>query len=128
MISMGAKDDGFSSFKTIPPEPRSPRRSICAVTVLPTFEPYTTGIACANVIMPALTKPMSIIVVAAELCMIPVTPSPRPQPLSSPTPFFLLVVRVWSIFSRLEPASFLRDEPIWLIPKRNRPTPPNNPK
>ena len=124
--SIGAKDAGFRSLSIILSFPISPRRRICAVTVLPTFAPNITGMACATFMIPAFTKPTSMMVVAAELWIIPVTPVPNAHPLMSPTPFFLLVVTVSRIRSRPEPASFSIDELIWLIPKRKRPTPPSN--
>ena len=40
---------------------------IQAVTVVPTFAPIITLIACFKVIMPELTKPTTITVVADEL-------------------------------------------------------------
>ena len=48
-------------------EPRSPRRRICAVAVLPTLEPNTTGSACDSFMIPAFTKPLTMMVTAAEL-------------------------------------------------------------
>ena len=65
--SIAANEDGLRSLNISVSEPISPRRSICAVTVLPTFEPNTTGSACESFIMPAFTKPLIIMVTAAEL-------------------------------------------------------------
>ena len=98
------------------------------MTVLPTFAPSTTGIACASVMIPALTKPISMIVVAAELWMIPVTPVPNAQPLTAPSALFFEVVIVARICSNPDPASCSSEEPIRLMPKRNSPTPPNSSK
>ena len=44
-IRIGANDDGFNNLKKMLLSPRSPRRRICAVAVLPMFAPNTTGIA-----------------------------------------------------------------------------------
>ena len=66
-IRIGANDDGFKSLRRILVSARSPRRRICAVAVLPMLAPNTTGIACPSFMMPAFTKPMSMMVVAAEL-------------------------------------------------------------
>ena len=66
-IRIGANDDGFKSLRRILVSARSPRRRICAVAVLPMLAPNTTGMACPSFMIPAFTKPMSMMVVAAEL-------------------------------------------------------------
>ena len=49
------------------PEPSPPlRRRICAVTVVPIFAPRITPTDCLSVMMPALTKPTTMTVVADE--------------------------------------------------------------
>ena len=50
--------------------------TICPVTVVPMFAPKMTPIACWSEISPALTKPTVITLVADELWMSAVTPSP----------------------------------------------------
>ena len=65
--SIGANDDGFINSRTVLSELTSPSLRICAVTVLPTFDPNTTGNACASFMIPAFTKPLIIMVTAAEL-------------------------------------------------------------
>ena len=65
--SIAANDDGLRSCKITLSEARSPSRSICAVTVLPTLDPNTTGSACDSFMIPAFTKPLTIMVTAAEL-------------------------------------------------------------
>lgn len=96
--------------------PRSPSLKICAVTVLPTLDPKTTGIACDNFIIPAFTNPISIIVVAAELWIIAVTPSPNPRPFNIPASLFFPLVSFSRSFSSPDHASFSSEDPIRLIP------------
>ena len=66
--------------------------------------------------IPAFTKPMSIIVVADELWIIPVTRVPSPHPLSIPTILDFPDVSFSRILCIPAPASFLRADPIILIP------------
>ena len=64
---IGVKDIGFKSFmNTLSPE-IPPRLRIHAVTVVPIFAPIITPIDCLSVIIPELTKPTTITVVADEL-------------------------------------------------------------
>ncbi len=95
----------------------SPSLNICPVTVVPIFAPITTGTALESFIMPAFIRPTTIIVVAEELCITPVTAVPKS------TPLVLLLVSFSSIFSRLAPAIFSSAAPSTLIPKRKRPIP-----
>ena len=62
----GVNEDGFKSLiKKL--SPLSPvRLNIQAVTVVPTLAPIITPTDCAIVIMPELTKPTTITVVADE--------------------------------------------------------------
>ena len=55
----------------------SPRRSNCAVTVVPMLAPMMMPTVCSSFMMPALTKPTHMTVVAAELWISPVTTAPR---------------------------------------------------
>ena len=48
------------------------------VMVVPNLAPNTNAPACAKVMMPALTKPMLMTVVAAEDCTMAVAPAPKP--------------------------------------------------
>ena len=65
--SIGTKDDGLSIF-TQTLSPLMPvRLSIHPVTVVPTFAPIITFVACFSVISPEFTKPTTITVVADEL-------------------------------------------------------------
>ena len=127
-IRIGANEDGFKSLSIKLVSDRSPRRRIWAVAVLPIFAPNTTGIACPSFMIPAFTKPMSMMVVAAELWIIAVTAVPREKPLIVPVNWFLPVVSFSRTFSRLPPARFFREAPMRFIPNRNKPTPPSNVK
>ncbi len=77
---IGVKEDGFKSFikKLSPLIPLS--ESIHAVIVVPTLAPIITFIACFKFIIPELTKPTTITVVAEELCITDVTPQPVRKP------------------------------------------------
>ena len=59
----------------------SPRRSNCAVTVVPILAPMMMPTVCSSFMMPALTKPTHMTVVAAELWISPVTTAPQKDPL-----------------------------------------------
>ena len=58
------------------------RLKIHAVTVVPMFAPMITFIACFKDISPEFTKPTTITVVAEELWIMAVTPSPVKRPAS----------------------------------------------
>ena len=62
----GVKVVGLKSCK-IPPPSIPLKLRIHAVTVVPTFAPRITLMACLSVIKPELTKPTTITVVAEEL-------------------------------------------------------------
>ena len=63
----GVKEDGFSSLTHTFPLSIPPRDNSQLVTVVPTFAPMITLIACFRVMRPELTNPTTIIVVAEEL-------------------------------------------------------------
>ena len=93
-----------------------------AVAVVPIFVPIITDIACLRVSSPALTKPTTI-TVEAELDWIKaVMPAPTRQPTMR---FFVIDSRM---FLSLLPAAFFSPSDIWIIPNRNRPSPPATPK
>ena len=94
----GAMVDGFrrSAKEAAPPSPA--RRSSCAVIVVPMLAPIITGIAWISFMIPALTKPTSMIVVAPELWITAVTTVP------SAKAFSLLFVSLSSVCSSLPPA------------------------
>ena len=54
---------------------------ICAVIVVPILAPNIIEIACGSVISPALTKPITITVVALLLCKTAVTSAPANTPM-----------------------------------------------
>ena len=64
---MGVKEEGLSRLSQTLPLSMPARLKSHAVTVVPTFAPMMTLIACRRVIMPELTKPTTMTVVAEEL-------------------------------------------------------------
>ena len=116
--STGVKDDGFSSLiqRLLPSMPLRLRSH--AVTVVPTFAPIITFIACRSVISPELTNPTTMTVVADELCIIAVTPSPVRKPIIT-----LLVILSSSVRSRL-PARRSSACPMRFMPNRKSDSPP----
>ena len=65
--STGVKEVGLSSRTQMLPLSMPPRLSSHAVTVVPTFAPMMTLMACRSVISPEFTKPTTMTVVADEL-------------------------------------------------------------
>ena len=96
--STGVKDVGFSRLTQTLPLSMPPRLRSHAVTVVPTFAPMMTLMACRSVIRPELTKPTTMTVVADELWMIAVTPRPVRKPMAT------LPVILPSRLRRLPPA------------------------
>ena len=97
------KDVGFSSrIHTLPPSMPA-RLSSQAVTVVPTLAPMITLMACRRDMRPEFTKPTTITVVADELWMMAVMPSPVRKP--APT----LPVILSSSVRSLPPARRSRD-------------------
>ena len=66
--------------------PNIPKATNWAVTVVPMLEPYMMVAACARLMMPTFTKPMTITVTAPLLWMaaVPARPIPTPTHLLSP--------------------------------------------
>ena len=110
----GAKNSGFSI------SPHSLMETIQLVTVVPIFAPIIIPTACVRFIIPALTKPTTITVVADELCTIAVIPAPISTPKSR-----LEVNTPKSCCIRL-PADFCRPSAMLFIPYKNIPRPPVN--
>ncbi len=75
-------------------------------------------IACLNFIIPELTKPTTITVVADDDCITAVTAIP------SNTAIILLEVSFSSICSNLPPDSFAKESPMTFIPYKNKASPP----
>ena len=65
--STGTKDEGLSRLIQILSPLIPVRLRIQPVTVVPIFAPIMTFVACFNVIIPELTKPTTMTVVADEL-------------------------------------------------------------
>ena len=93
---IGVKEDGLKrrTKKLLLSIPA--RLKIHAVTVVPIFAPMITLMDCLSVMSPELTNPTTITVVADELWIMAVTPSP----VMSPANLFA-VIRSKSVFSLL---------------------------
>ena len=90
----GENEEGFRSC-TNTLSPWMPERlRIQAVMVVPRFAPMMTPVACESFMMPELTKPTTITVVAAELCIIAVTAAPRKMLLSGFAVSFSKMMRI----------------------------------
>ncbi len=115
---MGVKDVGFNMrIKKLSLE-MPLRLKSHAVTVVPTFAPIITFIACFKVITPELTKPTTITVAAEELCITAVTIRPVRKPA------VLLWVSLARSSFKLPSARRSSASLITLIPNRNRLKPP----
>ena len=115
----GVKELGLSSRSQTLELSMPPRLRSHAVTVVPTFAPMMTLMACRSVISPELTKPTTMTVVADELWMMAVTPRPVRKPTSG-------LPVIWSSSERsLLPARRSSAEPIRLMPNRNSDKPPS---
>ena len=89
-----------------------------AVIVVPILAPIITPIAWGKLIIPALTNPTTITVVALLLCITIVTTIP------TKTPIITLLVSSSIILLSFDPADFWSPSPIRFIPYKNRPRPP----
>ena len=90
------------------------RLRIQAVTVVPTFAPMMTLMACPRVSSPELTKPTTMTVVADDDWITAVTARPVSRPENRPLVSFARMA-----FSE-PPARFSSAVPITLMPNRNR--------
>ena len=107
--TIGAKFSGLSS--EIQPSPCKPdREKIHGVRVVPMFEPMMTPMVCPRVIMPELTRPTSITVMAEEdwMAMVMIMPSAIATKR--------LEVIFFSERSKEPPASLLRPEDRTFMP------------
>jgi len=103
------------------PLPSTPASTnIHPVAVVPIFAPIIMPMAFASFIMPELTKPTTITVVAEEDCITAVTSEP------SKTPLNVVDVSFPNMVSNLLPAMRLSPSPSSVMPKRKNPRPPNN--
>ena len=115
---IGVKEDGFRSLiKKLSPE-IPPKLKIHAVTVVPTFAPMITLIACFKVMSPEFTKPTTMTVVAEELWITAVTATPVRIPATLP------VVSFPKTSFKLFPARLSSACPIRFMPNKNRLNPP----
>ncbi len=106
----GANDEGFNIFINILSLSMPARLKIHDVTVVPILAPIIMPTAWFNFIIPELTKPTTITVVAEEDCITAVTPAP------SNTASDVLDVNFSSIPSSLPPDVFASPSPITCIP------------
>ena len=86
------------------------RLNIHEVMVVPMLAPIIMPIACLNFIIPELTKPTTITVVADDDCITAVTPAPKR------TAFIGLEVSFSSIFSNFPPDAPVKPSPNKSIP------------
>ena len=115
---MGEKVEGLSSDISRLSLRMPVRDKIHAVIVVPMLAPITTGMAWRRCMMPELTKPTIITVVAEEDWITAVTPAPSSTPLTA-----LSVSCSKTDFSRL-PARFSKASPMTNMPYRNIARPP----
>ena len=120
MSAAGARVEGLKISRTmLPPDSKSMRRMIWAVTVVPMLAPMTMLMACLSVRIPAARRPTVRTMVAEEAWIMAVTSIPVRRPVN--------VFRV-SFCSRtrsVSPELFLRPSPMTSMPKRNMARPPN---
>ena len=114
----GVKEEGFKRLTTTLPLSIPARLKTHAVTVVPILAPMITLMACFNVIRPEFTNPTTMTVVAEELCITAVIPSPVRSPAA------LFVVSLPRSCRRFPPALRSNACPIMLMPNRNRLNPP----
>ena len=120
--SRGLNEVGLSSWMKKLSPCRPERLRIQLVTVVPTLLPMMMPMAWCSSMMPLLTKPTTITVVALEDWITAVTPRPRKKPLIG------LSVSLLRIFCSLPPACFSRALPMMSMPNRNRARPPRSEK
>ena len=90
--------------------------------VVPMFAPKIIAIATGKLITSADTNPITITVVALELCNIAVEKAPARTPRRGFFPIRDMILLI------LEPAAFFRLSLIRFIPNRNIASPPKSPK
>ena len=121
----GENEDGFNNWIKKLSLSIPDKLKIQDVIVVPTFAPIMIPMDCDNFIIPELTNPTTITVVAEEDWMTAVTPAPNKTALIG------LEVNFSSIFSSLPPDTFSNPFPMVFIPNRNSANPPiivNTPK
>ena len=90
------------------------------VKVVPKLAPITTPMAWLNVIKPALTKPIKVIVVAEDDCTKAVIVAPDKKALKG------VPVNRASAFCNEDPAKVVKPSLSKDIPIRNKPMPPSS--
>ena len=108
--SIGENEEGFNNLINMLLLSIPVRLNIHDVIVVPILAPIITPTACSSFIMPELTKPTTITVVAEDDCITAVTPAPKSTALTG------LEVSFSSIFS-----SFPPDAPVSPSPSRSIP-------
>ena len=104
-----------------PPSPSTLARvSTQPVAVVPMLAPMTMPTALASCMMPALTKPTTMTVVAEEDWITAVTSAPSSTPLTG------LEVSLPSTVSSLLPATFFSPSPSRVMPNRKKASPPSS--
>ena len=116
--STGEKELGLSSLTHTFPLSIPARERIHEVIVVPILAPMITPTACVSFIMPELTKPTTMTVVADEDWIVAVTKAP------SSNAFILFSVSFSKTFSSFPPESITRPSPMVFIPYKNRASPP----
>ena len=114
----GARVEGLKNLIRKLSPSRPDRDRIQAVTVVPMLEPMITPTACFSVMIPELTKPTTMTVVAEEDWITAVTPRPSRKPLNTLELIFARMV------CSLPPACRSSALPMTSIPNRNRDKPP----
>ena len=118
--SMAERFVGFIRFiRKLSDCPTLASLSICAVMVVPILAPMMIPTAPRSFSSPALTRPMTITVVAVEDCTAAVTSAPNRILVK------ILPDTVASIFSISPPAAFSRPELSVFIPYMNMASPPS---
>lgn len=90
--------------------------------VVPMFAPKIIAIATGKLITSADTNPITITVVALELCNIAVEKAPTRSPSKGFFPSMDIIALI------LAPAAFFRLSLVRFIPNRKRASPPKSPK
>src|SRR5699024_8993085 len=92
--------------------------TIQLAALLPRLAPMTTPMACTKGIRPALTKPINVIVVEVDDCIMAVKTAPEPKARQG-----VPVKRTSPLFNDC-PAKATSPRDNSIIPIKNRPTPP----
>ena len=119
MMPMKATKENMVAEEMPPPSSIPASTRIQPVAVVPMLAPIMIPMALASFIIPELTKPTTMTVVADDDWMTAVTKAP------SRTPRKVVDVSFARMISSLPPAMRLRPSPSSDMPKRKNPKPPN---